>query len=64
MINLLPFVISTWFLILHKDFVFDFPSPVAAAGDEWINDDQQSELFERSEFSHCRRSSFRLRFPA
>jgi hypothetical protein len=63
MINLLPFVISIWFLISPKDY-FDFPSPVAAAGDEWINDDQQSELFERSEFSHCRRSSFRLRFPA
>jgi len=40
-----------------------FSTPVAAAVDEWINGDQQGELFERSEFSHCRRSSFRQRFP-
>jgi hypothetical protein len=38
-----------------------FSTPVAAADDEWINGDQQGELFERSEFSHCRRSSFRHR---
>ena len=25
---------------------FGFPSPVAAADDEWINGDQQGELFE------------------
>ncbi len=43
---------------------FALPSPVAAAGDEWINGDQQGELFERSEFSPCRRSSFRHRVPA
>jgi len=38
--------------------------PDAAASDEWINVDQQGELFERSEFSHCRRSSFRRWVPA
>jgi len=31
-----------------------FP-PYAAASGEWIDGDQQGELFERSEFSHCRR---------
>ncbi|HSO26624.1 MAG TPA: hypothetical protein VLS48_01040 [Anaerolineales bacterium] len=42
-----------------------FPSPVAAAGDEWINVDQQGELFEApAEFSPCRRSSFRHWEPA
>jgi len=40
------------------DCVFDYLSPFAAADDEWINGYQQGELFERSEFSHCRRSSF------
>ena len=31
-------------------------SPFAAAGDEWIDDDQQGELFEAlAEFSLCRR---------
>jgi len=39
-------------------------SPGAVASDEWINVDQQGELFERSEFSHCRRSSFRHWIPA
>ena len=40
-------------------------TPVAAADDEWINGDQQGELFEAlAEFSHCRRSSFRHRVPA
>ena len=37
--------------------------PLAAAGGEWMNVDQQGQLFERSEFCHCRRSSFRLREP-
>jgi hypothetical protein len=37
--------------------------PRAAAGSEWIKDDQQNELFERSEFSFCRLSSFRFREP-
>jgi hypothetical protein len=42
-----------------------FTTPVAAADDEWINGDQQGELFEAlAEFSHCRRSSFRHRVPA
>ena len=42
-----------------------FSTPVAAADDEWINGDQQGELFEAlAEFSHCRRSSFRLWEPA
>ena len=46
-----------WFLTV--------PSPFAAAGDEWIDGDQQGELFEAlAEFSHCRRSSFRQRVPA
>jgi hypothetical protein len=48
---------------LSADF-FDFPTPLAAAGDEWINVEQQGELSERSEFSPCRRSSFRHRVPA
>ena len=40
-------------------FAFDLP-PVAVAVVEWINGDQQGELFEAlAEFSHCRRSSFR-----
>ena len=40
-------------------------SPVAAADDEWINGDQQGELFEApAEFSPRRRSSFRLWEPA
>jgi hypothetical protein len=64
MTHLLPFVIPLLLLILYKDYVCELPSPVAAAGGEWINDDQQGELFERSEFSHCRRSSFRHRVPA
>jgi hypothetical protein len=38
--------------------------PFGAAGGEWINGDQQGEMFERSEFSPCRRSSFRHRAPA
>jgi hypothetical protein len=47
------------------DIAFDFPSPFAAADDEWINGDQQGELFEAlAEFSRCRRSSFRHRVPA
>ena len=33
----------------------------AAAEGEWIKDDQQGELFERSEFLPCRLSSFQLR---
>jgi hypothetical protein len=42
-----------------------FPTPVAAADDEWINGDQQGELFEAlAEFLHFRRSSFRQRVPA
>jgi len=37
-------------------FEFWFSSPFAAADDEWINGDQQGELFEAlAEFSHCRR---------
>jgi len=39
------------------------PVPCAAAGSEWIKDDQQNELSERSEFSFCRLSSFRFREP-
>ena len=52
--------------LLNNGFLFMLlPSPVAAAGDEWINGDQQGELFEAlAEFSHCRRSSFRHRVPA
>jgi hypothetical protein len=38
-------------------------TPFAAAEGEWIKVDQQGELFERSEFSPCRLSSFRLREP-
>jgi len=43
--------------------VFRCSIPCAAAGSEWIKDDQQNELSERSEFSFCRLSSFRLREP-
>jgi len=39
------------------------PVPCAAAGSEWIKDDQQNELSEQSEFSFCRLSSFRCREP-
>jgi hypothetical protein len=54
-------VLFVAFLVLG----FVVPSPFAAADDEWINGDQQGELFEASaEFSHCRRSSFRHRVPA
>jgi hypothetical protein len=39
-----------------------FSTPVAAADNEWINGDQQGELFEAlTEFSLSRRSSFRHR---
>jgi len=56
MISLLPFVVSSLLLTLPQDFVFDVPSPVAVAGDGWIDGDQQGELFEAlAEFSHCRR---------
>jgi len=37
--------------------------PFATAEGEWIKDDQQGELSERSEFSPCRLSSFRIRVP-
>ena len=46
MTNLLPFVASSLLLTLPQGFVFDVPSPVAVAGDEWIDGDQQGELFE------------------
>jgi hypothetical protein len=53
------------FLVFDVVWNFGFPSPVAAADDEWIDGDQQGELFEAlAEFSHCRRSSFRHRVPA
>ena len=62
MINLLPFVVPLLSLTFAQVFVFDVPSPFAAAGDEWIKGDQQGELFEAlAEFSHCRLSSFRQR---
>jgi hypothetical protein len=57
-LNLLPFSVS---LFLTMPLIFN---PFAAVGGEWINGDQQGELFERSEFSPCRRSSFRHREPA
>ena len=50
------------FLAFDVVLTFGSPSPVAAADDEWINGDQQGELFEAlAEFSHCRRLSFRYR---
>ena len=53
------------FLAFDVVLTFGSPSPVAAADDEWINGDQQGELFEAlAEFSHCRPSSFRHRVPA
>ena len=52
------------FLAFDVVWLFGFLPPVAAADDEWINGDQQGELFERSEFSPCRRSSFRHWVPA
>ena len=45
------------FLVFDVVWLFGFLPPVAAADDEWINGDQQCELFEAlAEFSHCRRS--------
>ena len=62
-VSLLPSLLcpSLWFL---REVAW-FPPPVAAADDEWINGDQQGELFEDlAELSHCRRLSFRNRVPA
>jgi hypothetical protein len=51
-------------LIVFLREVAWFSTPVAAADDEWINGDQQGELFEAiAEFSHCRRSSFGIGYP-
>jgi len=53
------------FLAFDVVWLLGFIPPVVAADDEWINGDQQGELFEAlAEFSHCRRSSFRHRVPA
>jgi hypothetical protein len=62
MINLLPCLFYQLLLTVPKDFYLLSLTPVAVADDEWINGDQQGELFEDlAEFSHCRRSSFRHR---
>ena len=62
-VNLLRCLLCFWPVSLYE--VAWCSSPVAAADDEWINGDQQGELFEApAEFSHCRRSSFRHRVPA
>jgi hypothetical protein len=61
--NLLGFLFRSLLVALHE--VASVFTPVAAAEDEWINGDQEGELFEAlAEFSHCRRSSFRHRIPA
>jgi hypothetical protein len=61
-VNLLLCLLCSSLVVLRE--VVWSSTPVAAADDEWINGDQQGELFEAlAEFSHCRRSSFRLRFP-
>ena len=53
-------------VVSFKDCVSGFRCsvPCAAAGSEWIKDDQQNELSEAlAEFSFCRLSSFRFREP-
>ena len=62
-VNLLLCLLCSLIVFLRE--VAWFSTPVAAADDEWINGDQQGELFEAlAEFSHCRRSSFRHRVAA